>query len=308
MLMNTDEKERFRKLMRAVEAFSGCQVITHAMLDNHWHCLLHVPVARPVCDAELLVRLKHLYSRIEVREIGGTLQRYREQGLDKAADALKARYTCRMYDLSEFVKTLKQRYTQSYNRRHGRKGTLWEERYKSLLVGGRGALLTVAAYIDLNAVRARVVEDPAAYRFCGYGEAVGGSGQARQGLQLLFEHLDYEGGWEEVARLYREQLYVRGERDEQAQKPGFSPEAVQAVLDAGGRLPKGQILRCRVRYFSDGLILGSRHFVDEAFARHRDHFGPKRTTGARAMGYGEWDGLCTARRLRLGVIQIPSAA
>ena len=35
-------------------------------------------------------------------------------------------------------------------------------------------------------------------------------------------------------------------------KPGFTPETVQAVLDAGGTLAKGQALRCRVRYFSDG--------------------------------------------------------
>ena len=75
----------------------------------------------------------------EVRGIAESLQRYRELGQHKAAEALKQRYTCRMYDLSEFVKTLKQRYTQSYNRRHNRKCTLWEERYKSVLVGGRGA-------------------------------------------------------------------------------------------------------------------------------------------------------------------------
>ncbi len=117
MLMHAVEKERFRKLMRAVEAFSGCKVITHATLDNHWHCLLHVPEPQPVSDVELIIRLRHLYSRIEVRGIAESLQWYRDNGQESAAEALKARYTCRMYDLSEFVKTLKQRYTQSYNRR-----------------------------------------------------------------------------------------------------------------------------------------------------------------------------------------------
>lgn len=308
MLMNPSEKECFRKLMRAVAAFSGCQVITHGILTNHWHSLLYVPARQPVSDDELLVRLRHLYSKLEVRGISESLQRYRELGQHKAAEALKQRYTCRMYDLSEFVKTLKQRYTQSYNRRHSRKGTLWEERYKSVLVGGRGALLTIAAYIDLNAVRARIVDDPGDYRFCGYGEALGGSKLAREGIMTLFEHLDYKADWPEVARLYRQQLFVRGEKLAEDPKPGFSPEAVQAVLDAGGTLPKGQALRCRVRYFSDGVILGSRSFVDEAFKRHRDYFSPNRTTGARTMKHGQWEGLCTARRLRMSVIQVPHPA
>ncbi|NQU38514.1 MAG: transposase [Lentisphaerae bacterium] len=308
MLMNASEKEYFRKLMRAVAAFSGCQVITHGILTNHWHCLLHVPERPPVTDEELIVRLAHLYDAIEVRGIAESLQRYRDCGEHAAADAFKARFTCRMYDLSEFVKTLKQRYTQSYNRRHGRKGTLWEERYKSVLIGGRGTLLTVAAYIDLNAVRAGIVEDPGDYRFCGYGEAVGGSQVAREGLMHLFEQLDCEIDWKEAARLYRQQLFVRGEQLTEDAKPGFSPQAVQAVLDAGGILPKGQALRCRVRYFSDGVILGSRSFVEEAFLRHRNYFSAKRTTGARPMKHGQWDGLCTARRLRMSVIQIPQPA
>jgi REP element-mobilizing transposase RayT len=305
MLMNPSEKEYFRKLMRAVEAFSGCQVITHATLNNHWHCLVHVPERQPVSDEELLARMRYLYSRMEVQGVAEALQYHRSNGHERAAESIRARYTCRMYDLSEFVKTLKQRYTQSYNRRHGRKGTLWEERYKSVLVAGRGALLTIAAYIDLNAVRAGIVEDPGDYRFCGYGEALGGSKTARQGIMSLFEQLDYKADWGRVSRLYRQQLFVRGEQSTEDTKPGLSPEAVQAVLDAGGTLARGQALRCRVRYFSDGVILGSRDFVDDAFKRHRDYFSPTRTSGARLMKYGQWDGLCTARRLRMRVIQSP---
>ncbi|NQU40482.1 MAG: hypothetical protein HQ523_11055 [Lentisphaerae bacterium] len=137
---------------------------------------------------------------------------------------------------------------------------------------------------------------------------MGGSQVAREGLMHLFEHLDNKADWNEAARLYRQQLFVRGEQLAEDTKPGFSPDAVQAVLDAGGTLPKGQALRCRVRYFSDGVILGSRSFVDEAFARHRHYFSAKRTTGARPMRHGQWDGLCTLRRLRMSVIQIPHPA
>jgi putative transposase len=91
-------------------------------------------------------------------------QQYRQKFLD------------RMLDLSEAMKTLKQRFTMWFNRRHGRVGTLWESRFKSVLVEGEVETLTkVAAYVDLNAVRAGMVTDPKDYRWCGYAEVLGAS-------------------------------------------------------------------------------------------------------------------------------------
>jgi hypothetical protein len=43
------------------------------------------------------------------------------------------------------------------------------------------------------------------------------------------------------------------------------------------------MLFCRIRYFGDGVVIGSREFVNEAFAGARDRFGPKRKDGARKM-------------------------
>src|SRR5580692_11758767 len=65
-----------------------------------------------------------------------------------------------MYDISIFIKELKGRFAQWYNRRHGRYGVLWAERFKSLLIEGGEALAAVAAYIELNPVRAGLCADP----------------------------------------------------------------------------------------------------------------------------------------------------
>ncbi|MFU8781283.1 MAG: hypothetical protein ACNA71_09735, partial [Kiritimatiellia bacterium] len=62
----------------------------------------------------------------------------------------------------------------------------------------------------------------------------------------------------------------------------------------------------RVRYFSDGMILGSRLFVDETFRRYRGNFGVKRSTGARKMQSASWNGLFTARRLQLAPVTPPA--
>ena len=215
-----------------------------------------------------------------------------------------------MYDLSEFEKTLKQRITQSYNRRHGRKGTLWEERFKSVLVeGSADALATVAAYIDLNPVRARIVSDPKDYRFSGYGAACGGYAKAREALQHIVSAMGECSDWETAASRYRTLLYVSGEEqgigeNDRALRPGFTDEQIQKVLDAHGELPKTVVLRCRVRYFTDGVVFGSRRYVDSVFDRHRGHFGLKRKSGARSMRGADWGDLCTVRRLQLAPITV----
>jgi hypothetical protein len=82
-----------------------------------------------------------------------------------------------------FMKGLKQRFGGWHNRRRGRKGTLWEERCKSVPVENGQALVTMATYIDLNPVRAGLMEDPREYRRCRYAAAVAGKRRARRGLK-----------------------------------------------------------------------------------------------------------------------------
>ncbi len=309
-ILNDGEKERFRRLLRRVEAFSGVDVLTFACLDNHFHALLRVPEWQEIDDAEWVRRIKALYTKPQALDIIDHFTRLRNQGHETAALRYRQNFTDRMYDLGEFMKTLKQRLTQSYNRRHGRKGTLWEERYKSILVqGSANALSTMAAYIDLNPVRAHLVEDPDEYRYSGYGEAVGGSRQARRGLRQVMRSLDQAGAWSSVHDAYRTLVYTEGQERGVGEtggptKPGFRAEQVEAVLKADGKLTMPQALHCRVRYFSDGLVLGSRAYVDDIFHRHRQHFSTKRQTGARPMRMVDSGGLCTARRLRLDVVTL----
>jgi hypothetical protein len=69
-----------------------------------------------------------------------------------------------MNDLSEFMKTLLQRFTTWFNQREERSSRLWEQRFKSVVVESGIAARTMAAYIDLNPVRTRMVKDPAELR------------------------------------------------------------------------------------------------------------------------------------------------
>jgi hypothetical protein len=108
---------------------------------------------------------------------------------------------------------------------------------------------------------------------------------------------------------YRTSLYTHGEecRDEagRLQRVGFSPEEAREVIERGGRMSLPDLLRCRVRYFRDGLAFGSRAFVESVFERNRAHFGAKRKTGSRRMRFCQDRGFCIARDLRVAPVIVP---
>ena len=59
-------------------------------------------------------------------------------------------------------------YVRSFNRRHGRSGTLWESRYFTSLVGTDAYFWNCHQYVELNPVRAGIVDRPCEYRWSSY--------------------------------------------------------------------------------------------------------------------------------------------
>ena len=164
-------KERLRRQLWQVADFSGVEVLTYCLMNNHFHVLIRVPDKEEVVlsDLELVRRYAVLYPEptpyqaMTVKYLRAILK----QGGEEAV-LWRKRLLARMHDVSEFMKTLKQRFTIWFNHTHDRYGTLWAERFKSTVVEGREAALRVtAAYIDLNPVRAGIVEDPKDYRWSG---------------------------------------------------------------------------------------------------------------------------------------------
>ena len=310
-----EEKEQLRTYMRMQENFTGCRVLSYCLMGNHVHLLLEVPpmAVGGLSDDELLKRLGAIYHEVEVAEVAKELREARQRVLDGLAHEMMVariheRYTYRMHDLGEFMKTLLQRFTRWFNAKHKRTGTLWESRFKSVLVEDGGAARTMAAYIDLNPVRAGMVEDPADYRWSSYGEAMGGGARgdgkkARAGLvRALMAHKGYVADarhWAgRVSKDYRMLLLDEGEEKLEEVvgadgKPalkvvrmGMKKEVVEtelAQLEHSRDVALRKMLRYRVRYFSDGAVLGSREFVDGVYRACRERFGATRKSGARKM-------------------------
>ena len=302
-MFQVHEREVFRKVLRQVEIFSGVRVVTWTILSNHFHVLLEVTAPEDLDDAAILERCRALYSADGMLAVEWEFEEAKRKG-GLAHERVRARYLRRMWDLSEFMKTLKQKFTSWFNRKHDRVGTLWESRFKSVLVEGSwNCLLKVAAYIDLNAVRAGMVDDPKDYRWCGYAEAVVGDRVARRGLVCAMQRDIAHADWRHVGAAYRKVIFGIGE--ENSQRAGISREEVARVFAAGGKLSLAQLLRCRVRYFSDGLVIGTEGFVERFFHARRKAFGERRETGARKLKGGDWGELRAARALGVAPISLP---
>jgi hypothetical protein len=151
-----------------------------------------------------------------------------------------------------------------------------------------------------------MVEDPKDYRWSGYGAAMGGDGKAIDGIREIEQaakNTVAEGLG--VLEAYRVMLYGRGvERgmaeDGTAMRKGFTREESRGWSSPGGRLPRVDYLRLRVRYFTDGAVIGSREYVNEVFTSLRERFGAKRRTGARLMrGLAGEEKLYALRDLRV---------
>jgi len=303
-LLRDPEKEKLVRMACQLADGLGVQLDTFQIMENHFHLCLRVPKKVPIGDAELIRRWHVLYPKPSKYERMKLAVVEAQLPLDTPlACAWRDRMLALMGEVSQYMKLLKQRFTTWYNRTHSRFGTLWCERFGSTLVElDDQAYRAVAVYIDLNCVRAGIVRDPKEYRFGGYGQAVVGHEAARQGLIRLMGG----GTWEEVQRQYRILLFTIGSEPRE-KGASISEEDLQRVLQQGGKLPLGDLLRCRVRYFSRGAVLGSKAFVEAQLTVLRKRLGPRARLCPIPL-VAEWTDMAVLRKPRLPGIAPPLVA
>ncbi len=316
------EKEEFVKVMRIYERFCGVKVLSFCVMSNHFHILVEVP-SRPVggiCDDEILDRLSLVQQPGNVAVVRELFESYQGEDVTEigreAHEVLREQYLARMWDLGKFMKFLKQRFSRWFNVKHQRKGTLWEERYSSSLVEDSYAALVVAAYIDLNPVRAGMVSDPKDYRWSSYSEAVAGGRLARAAIASvllkkdgvdcsgsgdgLVREEDLKGyGWRSIAGRYRVFLFEEGQAPEQCEqgravpgevascRKGFSDALIDAEKTRGGELSVVSQLHSRTRSLIDGAVIGSRGFVEGVIGQlnAQNYWSNPRKSGGQRLNF-----------------------
>jgi putative transposase len=124
--------------------------------------------------------------------------------------------TCdQLEDLSRFMQQLEGEFAEYYNRRKRRSGAFWGGRFHCTMVDGGDHLWNCLRYIDLNMVRAGVVNHPEDWPWCSYHEIVGTRKRYRLlDVDRLVDILDLGGDKMALAKIHQTRILesIRNER------------------------------------------------------------------------------------------------
>ncbi len=148
------EKDELVKIIRNFSGMYFTEVMGFCIMGNHFHLLVKMLPEGNFSDKDIKKRYIKFYGKDKE-------QTFSEEHIPY--------YREKWGKLSEYMKDIKQTFSRHYNKRHNRRGTLWGERFKSVIVEKGHTLINRLAYIDLNPLRAGLVKKPEEYRWNSIG-------------------------------------------------------------------------------------------------------------------------------------------
>jgi putative transposase len=290
-----EEKTVFMHQMRKVARFCGIKILNFSVMGNHYHQVIKVPGKVRLSDEQLRLRVRKYYG--ERSPEYRSLKRALAGGAEELR-TIRAKFLRMMGNVSVFQKLLKQRFSIWYNGRHNRCGTLWMGRFKSVLIENSPfAKMCVSAYVDLNAVRAGIVKEPKEYRFCGYSLALLGDKSAQSGLCQVVEI----GEWREAIEAYTQFMLDQGTKKGRG-RFSISRELLLKRLEEGDSLAVPELIKLRLRFFSDGMAIGREAFLQALVSDMGTQDRSSSSGDFEKLVGGDWHSLRALQRFRKPVI------
>jgi REP-associated tyrosine transposase len=297
-LLGKTEKEFFLQLLERLSSGFFIQIHAFVIMSNHFHILVTTleKDAAKASEDELLSRYKIIYPKTPAPPQG----RFNSCGQffpDEDGGIMRLRK--RLGSLSCFVQELKQSFSRWYNKRHDRKGTLWSDRFKGIVLSRGEAQLTCSAYLDLNSIRANIVEKPEDYRWSSLGLRVRSPKRAMKllyplsiappnnvkeglltGTRFSLGPVILNSQSKDDFSLYRKFVYITGGVKRKGSK-SIDESLVESVIAYNGKLGIGDCFRHRVKNISEGLAFGDQEFVSQVQKRlMRKYIRPRSFMGS----------------------------
>jgi REP element-mobilizing transposase RayT len=223
---NEEARRHFLEVVRRYTRAYVCDLVGSTVMDNHYHLVVRIHPRRPLSRKELERRAALLYDNPQQRP---------------RSEAQWQRLQERLFDLSELMRNINGVFAQWYNRRYRRRGPLWADRFHSVLLADRESTVECLIYVELNPVRAGLVNKPEAWR---HGSVFLRLHEPDPGLLPLAELFDVPP--DQVQQAYWARLYERG---------AIAPKEGQ------GTIPAQQLRDMRQRgYYPPGVYLDSHPF------------------------------------------------
>jgi REP element-mobilizing transposase RayT len=240
-LLGPREKDRFVEFLYAFCKIYFVGLHAYCVMDNHFHLLVTMreTEAQDCKESELLERVNLLRSF------------HRQQPVPALTKEVVSHFRDRLGSVSRFAQDLKQEFTRWYNRSHDRKGYFWSDRFRGVLIGHGKAQLACAAYIEMNPVRAKVVDTPEQYKWSSSGALMMNKEHAEEILHPVLEMPDGVEGFSDYRDFIRS--VMEGECSEFRARFGLDS------FSANEKDPS----------FSQGCIVGTPDLVNQ----FREQFG-----------------------------------
>ena len=255
------EKEFMLDLIRWYAALYFVEILGFCLMGNHFHILVRMFPEHKFTDEDIKKRHEAFYGDERV---------FADGWIPSLRDKLS--------NLSEFVREIKVGFTRYYNKRHNRRGYFWGDRFKSVIVENGETLINCLAYIDLNPLRAGLVERPEEYRWNSLGYHIQ-TGNKDDFLSLDFGLIEF-GLIDAQERLkrYRRYVYEAGalNRPDKRQAKIIDNATLKNERKKNYEIRKIERFRSRCRYFTDSGIIGTKEFVSENYQRFKGVFMSKR--------------------------------
>jgi REP element-mobilizing transposase RayT len=254
------EKDFMIDLIKRYSGLYFVEILGVCIMGNHFHLLLKMLPEYKFTDEEIDKRFVEFY------------------GDDRIfADGLIPSLRTKLSSLSEFVREIKVGFARYYNKRHNRRGYFWGDRFKSVIVEKGETLINCLAYIDLNPLRAGLVDRPEAYRWNSLGYHVQTSNRDKF-LSTDFGLKEFNVKSEkERIRSCRRYVYEAGaiNRPEKGKTKVIGDRIIEKERKREFQLSRSDRFRYRTRYFTDSGVIGSKEFVSKTYIRFKHHFNSK---------------------------------
>jgi len=188
-LQEEAERNDLMEMIRRAAAFVGVKLLGWCIMINHFHILAFLPPPIEVDEKEILRRygvLKGAKSAAAFEERLAKLRLEGEAGCKEAERLLDVQRK-RMYRVGEFVKIVKQWFSEEYNRRNSHIGTLWEGAYHDRVVAYcHKDIAECLGYIHLNPIRAAACATFDGYAWSSYSAFKKGDPVAIDGMRFVY--------------------------------------------------------------------------------------------------------------------------
>lgn len=263
-LFGDREKEYFLLLLEKYAKGFFVDVHAFCIMGNHIHILAtgREQQALKASHRELLKRHREMYGQKDHPPQGrfdrdGTVIPDKDDGM--------GRLRSRLGSISRFTQELKQSFSRWYNRSSGRRGFLWSERFKGVIISKGEAQLVCSAYIDLNPIRAGIVKRPEDYRWSSIGLK---SRDPRRAKKLLTP-LSYESTSGARGDAWYRLFVYRAARLKQQRRLSIPERHIREVESLMGRLKLGNKLRLRFKNLTEGHAIGNKELINEIQQRNK---------------------------------------